>query len=196
DRLRRRVYPRAKYVVALTNDCSSFFAGMDGIRCKVIPSPVLPAVRDAEETPDPGKIGFLLMAMGRLSHQKGFDLLLRAFGLLAEKHPQWSLEIWGQGPVLPYLQELAESLGISKRVRFAGFTRKPSVAMRRADIFVLSSLCEGFPNVLGEAMAAGLPVVSFDCPTGPRDIIRDGIDGGLVPPRKYPALAEPLDRGM
>jgi len=195
DLLRRRMYPRASYVVALTSGCASFFDGMNGIRCEVIPSPVLPAAGGSEEAAAEND-GFRLIAMGRLSHQKGFDLLLRAFALLADKHPRWTLEIWGQGDILSYLRELAELLGVTGRVRFAGFTRSPHLAMRRADIFVLSSLCEGFPNVLGEAMAAGLPAVSFDCPSGPRDIIRDGVDGLLVPPRDYYALAEALDHVM
>jgi glycosyltransferase involved in cell wall biosynthesis len=193
--LRRRLYPQAKYVVALTDESMRFFAEMNGVRCRVIPNPVLPHIGDAREQ-DNDKEGLVLMGMGRLSHEKGFDHLLRAFATVSNDHPGWSLEIWGEGPLLDWLGRLAAALDVSDRVRFPGFTRTPHLAMRRADLFALPSLCEGFSNVLCEAMAAGLPVISYDCPTGPRHIIRDGVDGVLVPAQNIPALAEALGHLM
>jgi glycosyltransferase involved in cell wall biosynthesis len=192
--LRRRLYPGARCLVALTDEAMSFFSGVNGIRGRIIPNPVLPA--DDREEPEIHKKNMVLMGMGRLSHEKGFDLLLRAFAAASNEHPGWSLEIWGQGPLQRSLEEFAARLGLSERVRFPGFTTTPYRAMSRADLFSLSSLCEGFPNVLCEAMASGLPVVSFDCPSGPRHIIRDGVDGVLVPPRDTSALAKALDRLM
>jgi glycosyltransferase involved in cell wall biosynthesis len=200
DLLRCRLYPRARWVVALTGESKRFFSAINGVRCRVIPNPVLPAAGDAPKAltneARNHQEGMVLMGMGRLSHEKGFDLLLRAFAIVARDHPSWSLEVWGEGPLRDWLGELAGALGLSDRVRFPGFTRTPSLAMSRADLFALSSLCEGFSNVLCEAMASGLPVVSFDCPSGPRHIIRDGIDGLLVPARDTSALARALSRLM
>jgi glycosyltransferase involved in cell wall biosynthesis len=192
--LRSRVYPSAVFLVTLTEDVSSHYRVEMGNRVRVIPNMVLPSpVLTGEPGSTGHKSGRILMAMGRLSPVKGFDSLLRAFALIAFRHPSWSLEIWGDGPLRPDLEGLANELGIGERVRFPGFTRRPYDALSRGDLFVVSSDFEGFPNALCEAMAFGLPVVSFDCPSGPRNIIRDGIDGVLVPPANVPALAETLD---
>jgi GalNAc-alpha-(1->4)-GalNAc-alpha-(1->3)-diNAcBac-PP-undecaprenol alpha-1,4-N-acetyl-D-galactosaminyltransferase len=196
EMLRRRLYPHARYVVALTEESLKYFSPVAGIHGRVIPNAVTPSVfasPDGMAQPDNGKT---LMAMGRLSHEKGFDLLISAFSFVAKKHAAWSLEIWGEGPQRSYLESYVKELGLAERVRMPGFTRRPFEAMRRSDLFALSSLCEGFSNVLIEAMACGLAVVSFDCPSGPRHIIRDEVDGVLVPPRNVRAMAEALDRLM
>lgn len=194
--LRRRLYPQASYVTVLTEESLRYFSSVAGIRGRIIPNLLTPDVFSSSDKMPQHKNGKTLMAMGRLGHEKGFDLLLNAFALVAGRHTDWTLEIVGEGPVRDYLESCVQKRGLGERVRMPGFTRRPFDAMRRADLFVLSSLEEGFGNVLIEAMACGLAVVSFDCPSGPRHIIRDGVDGLLVPPRDTEAMAAALDRLM
>ena len=143
---------------------------------------------------DPG--AHKLIAAGRLQRQKGFDLLLEAFAVVAVRHPDWTLDIFGRGPRRESLEQSVVDLGLDGRVRINAPTDRLGEHMRTASVFVLSSRFEGFPLVLLEALAAGLVVVSFDCPTGPGEVLKDGIDGLLVPPADVPALAAALDRVM
>jgi glycosyltransferase involved in cell wall biosynthesis len=194
--LRRRLYPEARYVAVLTAESLGYFSSLAHMRGRIIPNALTPAVfAHCDEVPQQ-RHGKTLMAMGRLAHEKGFDLLLSAFAVVATKHRDWTLEILGEGPIRAYLLSCIQKHGLEERVLMSGFTRRPFDAMRRADLFALSSLDEGFPNVLLEAMACGLPVVSFDCPSGPRHIIRNGVDGVLVPPRDAKAMAAALDHLM
>jgi glycosyltransferase involved in cell wall biosynthesis len=192
--LRRRLYPMAQYLVAQTVEAADYFAAQVGDRRRAIPNPVL-----QPELPDPGndasaqKVGRILVGMGRLAEQKGFALLLSAFSMVADKHPSWSLQIWGEGPQREALERLSRELNLSGRVSLPGFTRRPFEALSRADLFAMSSLAEGFPNALCEAMACGLPVVSFNCSSGIREIIRDGVDGLIVRAADPTALASALD---
>ena len=196
DRLRHRLYSRAHNVVVLDSDSLSFFSDEVRKRARVIPNAAQPSSHPRIKSNGSVKMSRTLLAMGRLDHGKGFDLLLEAFSSVAPRQPSWSLEIWGQGPLRSSLEERARELGLNGRVRFPGFTKHQDEVMRRADLFVLSSRFEGFPNVLLEAMASGLPVISFDCPTGPARIIRNEIDGILVPPQDVDALSECLERLM
>jgi GalNAc-alpha-(1->4)-GalNAc-alpha-(1->3)-diNAcBac-PP-undecaprenol alpha-1,4-N-acetyl-D-galactosaminyltransferase len=195
--LRRRSYPQAKCLTVLTEEAAPYFSGLMDGRVRVMPNPVATAFRLAHnETGTRGGRGRTLLAMGRLAYEKGFDLLLQAFALIAKGQPDWCLQIWGEGELRSQLEQCASALGLTGRVQFGGFTKRPFEVMRQADLFVVPSRCEGFSNVLAEAMACGLPVVSFDCPSGPRHIVRDGIDGVLVPPQDVRALAATLERLM
>lgn len=193
--LRRLLYPRATSVVAQTEAARAFYPERLRRRIRVIPNPV-PAPPPAKRDRSADAPNRRIVALGRLNPQKGFDLLLRAFKDVHPRHPDWTLEIWGEGGERPALEELATDLSLEGCVRLPGLTTAPYDVLRSADLFVMSSRTEGFPNALCEAMACGLPVVSFDCPSGPGDIIRNGIDGVLVPPKDSVELARAMDRLM
>jgi glycosyltransferase involved in cell wall biosynthesis len=133
------------------------------------------------------------MGLGRLTPEKGFDLLIEAFARIAPAWPMARLVIWGEGDERARLEAIRARLDLVDRVELPGATRSPERELRSATIFVLSSRLEGLPMVLLEAMAVGRPVVACDCDYGPRDIIRPGVDGLLVPPEDVPALAEAID---
>lgn len=195
--LRRRLYPMATYLVAQTQEAADYFASEVGDRRRAIPNPVLqPELREPGNGARGHKDGRILVGMGRLVEEKGFSLLLSAFSMVAGRHPSWSLQIWGEGPQREALERLSRALNISDRVRMPGFTGHPFEVLSRADLFAMSSLIEGFPNALCEAMACGLPVVSFNCSSGIRQIIRDGVDGLLVRAEDPSALAVGLERLM
>lgn len=188
--LRLITYPLSASVIALTPPALATLGLARGRRGRVIPNPVMPPPPGRTVPSDPP----VIVAIGRLVPQKGFDTLLAAFAHVAPLHADWRLEIWGEGSERAALEGLRDSLGLSDRVDFPGQTRDPYEVLRRARLFVMSSRREGFPTVLGEAMACGLPVVSFDCPSGPRELIRNGIDGLLIPPNDIGGLAAGIDR--
>lgn len=120
--------------------------------------------------------GKTIITMGRLSRQKGQCFLLRSFALLKKQIPGAKLIILGQGEFETKLKELAKTLDIDKDVLFLGFQTNPHRYIKRSNLFVLSSLFEGFPNALVEAMACGVPVISTDCKSGPREILAPTTD--------------------
>lgn len=187
--LRSLLYPFAAAVIVQTANVANYFHAAIRRRIVVLPNMVMAPSRGPREWP------FLVLgAVGRLEFQKGFDLLITAFAAIAERHPDWRLIIWGEGSERGALQRLADASGAGSHIRFAGLSPKLGSWVNDVDLFVLPSRYEGFPNALGEAMAAGLPVVAFDCPSGPSEIIREG--GILVPPQDVAALAATLDRVM
>jgi glycosyltransferase involved in cell wall biosynthesis len=133
-----------------------------------------------------------ILAAGRLVRQKGFDLLIPAFAQVVAKHPDWRLKIVGTGYARDSLQEMIEVHGLHDWVSLASRTKDMGALLETASVFALSSRFEGFPMVLLEAMSKRLAVVSFDCPTGPADIIRDHTNGVLVPAEDVDAFAASL----
>jgi GalNAc-alpha-(1->4)-GalNAc-alpha-(1->3)-diNAcBac-PP-undecaprenol alpha-1,4-N-acetyl-D-galactosaminyltransferase len=192
--LRRLIYPFANALVCPVAASLARFQAMAKVRGYVIPNP-FPVPRGLAPLAEQ-KNNRVLVAMGRLVHQKGFDLLLNAFAQIADHHPHWSLTILGEGPLRKELQAQIEALGLQGRVKLAGAVADPFPVLCAGDLFVLSSRFEGFCLALCEAMACGLPAVSFDCPEGPAAIIRDGVDGLLVPAGDVGALVAALDRLM
>ena len=187
--LRQHLYATAWCVVTPSRGVLDSFAPRIRRRGRVIPNPV-DLAPGARPRPGAGR----LVAVGRLVHQKGFDLLLPAFAKIAPDHPEWTLTIWGEGEQRAALEALCARLGLAERVRLPGLTERPGQWVEEADVFVLSSRYESFGNVITEAMVAGLPVIAFDCPWGPGDIIRDGEDGLLVAPEDVDALAAAMRR--
>jgi len=199
--LRRRTYGLLDVVTALTSESASWLkAHTNARRVPVIfnaapwPLPVQePKVNPVSVCPFGRK---LLLAVGRMEAQKGFDWLLDAFTDLVQNHADWDLVILGEGSLRPVIERRVQMAGLEKRVFLPGRVGNLSEWYERADLYVMSSRYEGFGNTLAEALAHGLPAVSFDCDTGPRDIIRHEIDGLLVPSGDVACLMAALDRLM
>jgi glycosyltransferase involved in cell wall biosynthesis len=176
--LRRLTYPRADSVVTVCRGMLDAYPASIRANAVAIPNPVV--VPDTAGQAQLG--GKSIVAMGRLTHQKGFDVLVRAFAVVARQHPDATLTIWGEGPERERIAALAESVGVGAHVRLPGFAGQPFEALLQGSMFVLPSRYEGFGLALAEAMALGMPVVATRCPSGPDEIVRDGVDGLLVPP--------------
>ncbi|WP_168566963.1 glycosyltransferase [Crateriforma spongiae] len=185
DRLRNMTYRRAAAVVAQTNGQAATLRQMTGREIDVIPSAV-EAPNDAGPLRDEcqrsrGDSELRILAVGRLETEKGFDRLIQAFALgVSETDQAMSLRIVGEGSQRDALIEQAERLGVDAAVQLPGWCRPIWPMYAGCDLFVLPSRYEGFPSALLEAMSVGVPCVSVDCPSGPREIIRDGENGWLV----------------
>ena len=195
EQLRQWTYPFADRIVVQTKRAGDYFSSKLQKRICVIPNPVL-LPPEEKELSDKLLGERSLIAMGRLVPQKGFDLLLEALAKLKDRYPEWTLTILGEGELRPQLESLRNELGLDDRVHILGRVKNPDAFLKQGDIFIMSSRFEGFPNALCEAMACGLPVISTDCPNGPREIIRDGVDGILVPNEDVSALAVAMERLM
>jgi len=192
----RTAYRRADRVVAISDGVGHALTDrfhLDASHVITIPNAVdLVTVRArageaVAHLPD----GPFIVAAGRLTRQKGFDVLIRAF---AEKLSgrRLTLVILGEGPERAPLERLVRALGLDGRVQLPGFAANPWSYFARAAAFVCASRWEGFGNVIIEAMACGTPVVATDCDFGPREIVRHGESGLLVPVDDEDALGEAL----
>lgn len=175
--------------IALTeNDASQW--EKSGVKAKVIPNPVTdyPNYIDTSKT-----CHYRIIAVGRLNHQKGFDKLIDAFSLITNKHPLWRIDIYGQGELESELNHQIINYKLQDRIAIHQPIKDIYKEYLRSDFYVLSSNFEGFGLVLIEAMSCGLPVVAFDCPYGPNEIISDKNDGFLVQNGNINQLSERME---
>lgn len=178
--MRRLVYPSARHLVVQTQRVAQYFHWMDNDKLAVIPNPVHPNEKAA--TPDvPGDDGrFRVVAVGRLSAQKGFEELIRAFADLSGLFPLWDLFIYGEGEERNALDEMVHSVGAEGRIFLPGWRPDIEQVYSSAHLMAFPSRYEGFPNALCEAAAAGLPLIGFDGVSGVEEIIVDGENGILI----------------
>lgn len=195
---RSRLYGRLSAVVALTSECGAWIEAHTSARsvpvipnAVVYPLPSVPPSIDPDVVLAPGRKAVL--AVGRLDVVKNLGMLIAVFARLARSHPGWDLVILGEGPERAALEASIEALGLEGRVALPGIVGNVAQWHARCDVFALTSHSEGFPNALAEALCHGLPAVSVDCDTGPRDIIRHGVDGLLVGAGDAMALEQALD---
>ena len=188
-KLERAVAQLDELVVLTQRDAESWASVR---QAKVIANPVT-VVESGEADIVASRI---VVAVGRMSEQKALDRLVRVWATVTRLHPEWQLQLWGEGDEQPALQRLIDTLGIGLTCRLMGTTNDIASVYTSASIYAMTSRFEGFPLVLIEAMTCGLPVVAMDCPTGPGEIIDDDSNGLLVPDGDEPAFAAALSRLM
>ena len=183
-----RLVRRFDRFVVLTEEDARMWGDIPMMR--VIPNA---AVFDGSD-PVSGCTAKRAIAVGRLDYQKSYDRLIAAWKMVHEEAPDWRLDIFGQGEWRDSLQAMIESAGLEGSVALNPPTKNIAAEYAASSILVMSSHYEGFPMVMVEGMAHGLPAVSFDFKCGPRDIIREGVDGSIVPDGDIPALARAILR--
>lgn len=188
-----RAYGRLDALTVLTEvSLADYRSALAGAPAEVVRIPnALPAPASTASRTD-GAPPQVVLAAGRLTAQKGFDLLIRAYEPLAAEHPDWTLRIFGSGAKRDKLRTLIADRGLGDRIELRGRTADLAAEMAGAAVYALPSRYEGLPMVVIEAMGSGLPVVAFDCPTGPAEMITDGHDGLLVPPKDVAGLTAAL----
>ncbi|HEU4515530.1 MAG TPA: glycosyltransferase family 4 protein [Nocardioidaceae bacterium] len=184
-----RELPRLDAFVVLTEDDARQYREVldPGLRIEVMPN-ATPAYTGRLSTLE----NKVVTAGGHLRPKKGFDRLVEAWALVAEQYPDWEVRIFGSGPQEAALERQIDELGLGGKVRLMGYSTRLREEVAESSVFVCSSRIEGYGMVLVEAMSCGVPVVSFDAPSGPASIIHHGVDGYLVPNHDIPALARQI----
>jgi len=189
ERLRVLSYPNARAVVSPTDQITQWFNQRIRGRFETLPYPSKQYISRVAVARRP-----VILGMGRLTPQKGFDVFIRAFAKIAPKHLEWRVEIAGEGPERASLENLIAVHGLQDRVELLGQIGDPEALFHRSEIFALTSRHEAYPMVLCEALSAGCCVLAADCPTGPREIIGSTEAAILVPPEDVDLLAQALER--
>lgn len=195
DKIRTWVYPHTSSLVVQADDIADWGKSfIDTDKVEIIPNPVWINDQHLKSESDEFKLpeGFLIFAMGRLDEQKGFDILIKSFNQANLSANNTHLIILGEGDLRGELESLVSTLQLENNVHLPGRISNPHGLIKYADIFVLSSRYEGFPNALIEAMALGCAVISTNCPSGPSIIIEDEVNGLLTPVDDVNILADKL----
>lgn len=188
-RLQNLLAPRAAGIAMQTHAAAKDLPPAEGKRAHVIPNHCLPV----SFVPAPAADHCRFVAVGRLTEQKGFDLLIEAFGKLPADLPA-TLSIFGEGEAHQRLQSLITRSGLTDRVRLAGLVPTAADWLGAGDVLVVSSRYEGFCNVVAEATCSGFPIISFDCPYGPSEMVRNEKNGLLVPNGDVDAMSAAMER--
>lgn len=185
SRMDERLVARYDKFVVLTEEDRGYWGDLPNIE-------VIPNARTFTP-PQPSSLSSKrVIAVGRYSHQKGFDRLIEAWSIVAKRYPAWQLDIIGGGELQWEMQAQIERLNLSDKVHLKPSTKSIDQDYINAAIYAMSSRYEGLPMVLLEAQAYGLPIVAFACKCGPRDVIREGVDGYLVEEGDVQGLADKL----
>jgi glycosyltransferase involved in cell wall biosynthesis len=196
--LRKIIYRGASVIVVLTQNSGKWFKkNVPGVQVEIIPNAIAwplselkPRVNVKDYFSDDELV---FLSVGRLHIQKGHDLLIKAFTTIIAQNHKTKLAILGEGEERKKLSDLIKREGVQENVFLVGSVGNIADWYARADVFVLSSTYEGFPNVLLEALSAGCACISFDCNDGPRELIQNGINGMLVPPEDIDSLAKAIN---
>lgn len=189
SRMDERLVRRYDRFVVLTEEDRGYWGALPNIE-------VIPNARTFNPATKADLRSKRVVAVGRYTHQKGFERLLEAWARIANQSPDWQLDLVGEGEDRAMLQASIDRLGIGDSARLTGTQSDMDALYRSASVVALSSRYEGLPMILLEAQAYGLPIVSFACKCGPRDIVTDGVDGFLVEEGDIEALASRLGRVM
>ncbi|PFK38387.1 UDP-glucose--polyglycerol phosphate glucosyltransferase [Bacillus cereus] len=193
ERLKKSImdsYPKLDYLITLTDDDTEDYRKLfegTSVQIRKITNSVPPLNGELSNLDEK-----VIMAAGRLAPQKGFDLLIESFRKVVAKHPDWKVKIFGFGREKNNLQDLIHRYGLYNNVILMGPTKNIDVELSKSSIYALSSRFEGFGMVIVEAMQCGVPVVSFDCPKGPAEIIKNNQDGLLIEDGNVDAFADGL----
>ena len=185
-------FKKCNALILQSEDQRPFFSEKVQKKAVVIPNPINEKYLEVQKK-EYNASSHKIVAAGRLSEQKNYKMMIDAVKLVLKKYDDVSLQIYGNGDLKDRLCEYIEGEGLSEHIRLMGRSNELFNVYRDADLYVMSSDYEGLPNALAEAMAVGLPCISTDCKTGPRDLIDDGENGFLVPCNDANTLAERIE---
>ncbi|MBS0579576.1 MAG: glycosyltransferase family 4 protein [Proteobacteria bacterium] len=190
------LYRRAEALVVQTEAAAAHYRGRVSRLppMRVVPNPLPADLASMSTRASHSSRGGCVIAMGRLTAQKGHTALIEAFARAFVDAEEWQLQIWGEGPLREQLQQRIEALGLAGRIRLCGLTAQPWSALAKGQIFAMTSLYEGFPNAMLEAQALGLACIAFDCPSGPRELSDGGSAAVIVPAGDVEGFALALRR--